>query len=85
MTKRILISIKKRRIMFKSHFLNGDADEKSFFKNAPTNSRKSKPYSKNYILLQKLKKTKITPAKCGMQYARPFPLLQIILLLHRNH
>ena len=62
-TKGILTSIKKRRAMFKSHFLKGDPEKKSFFKKYTNKLTKIKALSKKLYFSSEINNNQNDPRK----------------------
>ena len=72
-TKSILVSIRKNRSMFKSHFLEGDAVKKSFFKKYTNKLTKLKALSKKLYYSKELKNNQNNPRKTWDVIRSAFP------------
>ena len=74
-TKRILISIRKKNFMFKPYFVNGNKAQKFIFGQYSNKQTKIKAESKrNYFKVELVKKTKIIRAKFGILFVYYSPL-----------
>ena len=83
-TKGVLISIKKKRAMFKSHFLSDNDDQKNFFKECTSKLTKIKALSKKSSFTTELKENQKDPRKMWeiMRTVLPASSKQASMALH---
>ena len=73
-TKRILISLRKKNSMFKSHFINGNETQKFIFRQYSNKLTKIKTASKRNYFKVELEKTRMIRAKFGILFDYYSPL-----------
>ena len=67
-TKGIFTSIKRKNSMFHSHFINGNVNEKRFFRKYTNILTKLKPCQRKFTFVRKSTKTGVTHAKPGILF-----------------
>ena len=83
-TKGLLVSIKYKQKLYRSHFLSNDVDKKTYYKQYSNKLNKIKIKAKKIFTIIYLKITVKTPIKPGLQLIPFFILKMIVSLLHIN-